>query len=116
MAKDNIILTKTYNFSLEITKLYVELKDTKSEYVLSKQLLRSATSIGANSEEAVGGSSKKDFIAKFQIAYKEARETKYWLQLLRDSNFIDNDKSQVLLNDTDEILRILSSILSTSKN
>ncbi|MFT5917342.1 MAG: four helix bundle protein [Flammeovirgaceae bacterium] len=80
MKTENVILTKSYQFSLRIIKLYVHLKSEKKEYELSKQVLRSGTSIGANSEEGVGAQSKKDFIAKFSIAYKEDRETHYWLR------------------------------------
>lgn len=83
--KENIILTKSYNFALRIVILYKELCENKKEFVLSKQLLRSGTSIGANLEETMGGQSKKDFLAKITIAYKEARETHYWIRLLIDS-------------------------------
>ncbi len=111
--EENIILTKTYNFALRIVKLYKYLCEEKREFTLSKQVLRCGTSIGANSEEAVGGISKKDFRAKFFIAYKEARETHYWLRLLRDSNFIEAKLAQSLLKDNDEIKKILGAILKT---
>ena len=84
------------------------------EYVLSKQLLKSATSIGANVEEALAGQSRKDFIAKMAIASKEARETKYWLLLIEKSNLIEIDVSQYLKN-IEEIIRILTSIVKTSQ-
>lgn len=87
MKKDNIVQIKSYDFALRIVKLYPLLSQREKEYVLSKQLLRSATSIGANIEEAIGGQSKRDFYAKLTIAYKEARETKYWLRLLSDANY-----------------------------
>ena len=111
--KENIILTKTYDFALRIIKLYKYLNTEKNEYTLSKQILRSGTSIGANSEEAAGSISKKDFRAKFFIAYKEARETHYWLRLLKDSDFIEPNLADSLLADADEILKILGAILKT---
>jgi len=111
--KENIILTKTYSFALRIIKLYKYLIKEEKEYTLSKQILRSGTSIGANSEEAVGSISKKDFRAKFFISYKEARETHYWIRLLRDSDYIDSKLASSLLEDLDEILRIIGAILKT---
>lgn len=111
---NNIIKEKTYAFALRIIKLYNYLRDNNM-YVLSKQILRSGTSIGANVEEAVGGHSKKDFVAKIQIAYKEARETHYWLRLFRDSLYLEEKLASSLLSDCDEILAILTSILKTSK-
>jgi four helix bundle protein len=85
---DNAIVEKSYQFAIPITNLYLFLSAKKKEFVLSKQLLRSGTSIGANVEEAQGGQSKADFYAKMSIAYKEARETKYWLRILKDTNFL----------------------------
>jgi four helix bundle protein len=79
--KENVVLVKTYNFSVRIVKMYQHIATQKKEYVLSKQILRSGTSIGANVEEAISGISKADFKAKMSIAYKEARETDYWLRL-----------------------------------
>ncbi len=111
--KENIILTKTYKFALRIIKLYKYLVEEKKEYTLSKQILRSGTSVGANSEEGAGSISKKDFRAKFFIAYKEARETHYWIRLLRDSDFIEPNLAKSLLEDNDEILKILGAILKT---
>ena len=111
--KENIILSKTYKFALRIIELHKYLSEEEKEYVLSKQILRSGTSIGANSEEAAGSISKKDFRAKFFIAYKEARETHYWIRLLRDSNYIDPKLAGSLLNDLDEILKIIGAILKT---
>ncbi len=111
--EENIILTKTYNFALRIIEHYKYLSKEKKEYTLSKQILRSGTSVGANSEEAAGSISKKDFRAKFFIAYKEARETHYWIRLLRDSGYIDSKSASSLLNDLDEILKIIGAILKT---
>ena len=114
--KENIILTKTYSFALKIIKLYKYLIKEEKEYTLSKQILRSGTSIGANTEEAVGSISKKDFRANFFISYKEARETHYWIRLLRDSDYIDSKLASSLLKDLDEILRIIGAILKTVSN
>ena len=111
--EENIILSKTYNFALRIIELYKYLSKEEKEYTLSKQILKSGTSIGANSEEAAGSISKKDFRAKFFIAYKEARETHYWIRLLRDSGYIDSKLASSLLTDLDEILRIIGAILKT---
>jgi four helix bundle protein len=86
------------------------------QYELSGQLLRSGTSIGANIEEAVGGASKKDFANKLNIAYKEARETKYWLRLLRDSEVIESKLAESFLRDCEELLRLLYTILRTTRN
>ena len=86
--KENIIQIKSYAFAVRIVKVYKYLCEEKKEYVLSKQLLRSGTSIGANIEEAIGGQTDKDFFAKLTIAYKEARETHYWIRLLTDTDYI----------------------------
>lgn len=113
--KENIIAVKTYQFALEIIGLYKELTSRK-EFVLSKQLLKSGTSIGTNVEEAIGGFSKKDFRAKMSISYKEARETKYWLRLLKDTDYIDKEQFDRLNNQIDAILKILFKIIENSKN
>lgn len=112
MEKENIIQKKSFDFSLSIIKLYSHLISEK-EYGLSKQLLRSGTSIGANVEEAIGGFSRKDFIAKMGIAYKEARETKYWLRLYEESKLVQFDFT-ILLKEVEEIINILKSIIKTS--
>jgi len=96
-------------------KLYQYLCSKKKEYVLSKQILRSGTSIGANVEEAIGGQSKNDFKAKLSIAYKEARETHYWLRLLRDSDILSMSEVETLITDCEEILKISGSIIKTMK-
>lgn len=112
--KENIIAEKTYKFAIEIVKLTKELISEK-EYVLSKQILKSGTSIGANVEEAIGGISKRDFRAKMSISYKEARETHYWLKLLRDTDFISTEKFEKLNTELTSILKILYKIIETSK-
>ena len=113
--KENIIKEKTYSFSLQIIKVYKKLTREEKEFVLSKQLLRSATSIGANIEEADGGISKKEFIARVQISYKEAKESIYWLRLLHDSDYINNSDFDLLFTQCQEIIRILLAILKSAK-
>ena len=115
MKTDNVIQTKSYDFSIKIVKTYQYLVVEKKEYVLSKQLLKSGTSIGANTEEALGGQTDKDFYTKFSIVYKEARETHYWIRLLRDTDILSSEKADSLLTDCDEILRIVGSITKTLK-
>jgi four helix bundle protein len=113
--KKNVVEEKSYAFALRIVKLYRWLCEEKREYVLSKQLLRSGTSIGANVEEAIGGMSEKDFSAKMIIAYKEARESHYWLRLLYDSEFIDQAAFESIIGDCNELLKLLESITKTMK-
>ena len=112
--KENIIVSKSYAFALEIVKLYKTLAEQK-EFVLSKQLLRSGTSIGANIHEGIASESKKDFIHKLGIALKEARETSYWLNLLKDSKYISEEQFLPLINSCNEIIKILNSIILTTK-
>lgn len=114
--KENVIQNKSYDFAVRIVKLYQFLVNEKKEFVLSKQLVRCGTSIGANVEEAIGGQSKKDFIAKLSIAYKEARETQFWLKLLYDTNYISLDQKLQHISEVEEILRILGTILKSSKS
>ncbi|NMA85985.1 MAG: four helix bundle protein [Tissierellia bacterium] len=111
----NIIRDKSYEFSLRIVKMYKFLIENKVEYVLAKQILRSGTSIGANVEEACSGQSRKDFIHKLSIAQKEAFETRYWLRLLGDSEEIKPEYANSMLNDCDELISILTSIIKTTK-
>lgn len=113
-VKDNIIVQKSYTFALQIIQLYKQLIE-KKEYVLSKQILRSGTSIGANIHEAVASQSKRDFVHKLSISVKEARETSYWLNLLKDSHYIPVEEFDKLNNSCDEIIRILNSIILTTK-
>lgn len=109
-----ILEEKTYAFALRIIKAYNFLT-SKNEYVLSKQLLRAGTSIGANCREATYAQSKMDFINKLSIALKEANETIYWLELLHDSEFIDDKSFNSIHDDGLEILKLLISIIKTSK-
>jgi four helix bundle protein len=115
MGKESVILTKYYQFGLRIVKLHLHLSRELKQFEISSQLLRSGTSIGANVEEASGGSSKRDFINRMNIAYKEARESKYWLRLLKDSQIIETNLAESLLNDCEELLKILFSIINTSR-
>ncbi|MBU6157980.1 MAG: four helix bundle protein [Bacteroidetes bacterium] len=115
MKTNNLILDKTFTLALKIINLHQHLRENQIERDLCIQLLRSGTSIGANVEEAVGGSSRKDFIHKLQIAYREARESKYWLRLFKESNWIEDKYTEGIILDIDEILKILTSILKSSK-
>ena len=112
---ENAIKVKSYNFALRVIKLSQFLREKKREYILSKQVLRSGTSIGANVEEALGGCSTADFIYKLQIALKEGRESHYWLRLLIDSGYFNKEKGNSILTDCDELLKLLNSILITTK-
>ena len=111
----NVLLDKSLYFAARIIKLYNYLKDEKKETVISKQIIRSATSIGANANEAVYGSSKSDFIAKLHISLKETAETEYWLRLLILSEYITEEAGNSLIGDCLEIKRILVSTLNTAK-
>jgi len=115
LNKSNVILDKSYQFALRIVKLNQYLTKDKKEFVLSNQVLRSGTSIGANAEEADGTQSKKDFIAKLSISYKEAKETRYWLRLLRDSDYIEKEHADSIIKDCNELVTLLAAILKTSK-
>ena len=116
MDTNNLVVEKSYKFALRIIKLYKFLIDEKKEYVLSKQILRSGTSIGANINEAQSAETKPDFIHKMGISLKESRETIYWLNLLKDSGYINNKSFNSLNKDIEELLKIISSIILTSKN
>ena len=115
MKDGNVILDKSFKFSLRILKLYIHLKKKKIDSGFCSQILDSGTSIGANVEEAIGGASRKDFINKLQIAYKEARETRYWLRLLREGEILEKKLADSFLKDCDEIIAILTAILNSSK-
>lgn len=114
MKDENVIKNKSLAFAKRIVKLYKYLCDEKKEYVLSKQLLRSGTSIGANVQEAECGISKKDFLAKMYIAFKECVETEYWLELLKD-DYLSLSEYETIKNDCEELRKILSSITKTTK-
>ncbi|MGV3598688.1 MAG: four helix bundle protein [Bacteroidota bacterium] len=113
--KQNVLKEKSYAFALMIVGLYKHLSLDVREFVLSKQLLRSGTSIGAMVEEANQAESKADFIHKLSIANKEANETHYWLRLLNDSNFLSSDEVAKPLADCEELIKLLTAIIKTSK-
>ena len=113
MNKLNVVRDKSFEFALRIVEIYKYLRNDKKEYVLSKQLLRSGTSIGANIEEAQAGQSRKDFISKMSIASKEAREARYWLKLLKRSGYISGKD---IISDCDELIRLLTSIVKSSES
>ena len=110
----NVIENKSFNFAVRIVNLHKHLSTEKKEFVLSKQLLRSGTSIGANVSEAVRGQSKADFVAKMCIALKEAKESHYWIRLLYKTDFITEQEFKSIENDIIELIKILSSICKTS--
>lgn len=117
MTKDKSpIREKSLQFAVRIVKLSQFLRSEKKEFTLSDQILRSGTSIGANVEEANGGLTRKEFIQKMSIAYREARETRYWLELLVLSGYISDEQYVSLIIDIEEILKLLSSILISSKD
>lgn len=109
--KENVVLEKSFAFAVRIVKLHLHLSKKLKEFELSSQILKSGTSIGANIEEAIGGVSRKDFVNKLGISYKEARETKYWIRLLRESELIDKSLSDSLLKDCEELLKLLYTII-----
>ncbi len=110
--RDNIVRQKSFDFALAVIRLYKQLQ-AKHEFVVSRQLLRSGTSIGANVEEANAGQSRRDFLAKMSVASKEARETKYWLRLLQESDLVNLDVSREV-RQVEELIRILTSIVKTT--
>ena len=113
--EENVIASKSKRFAVRIVRLYQYLDNEKREQVLSKQLLRSGTSIGANVHEALQGQSKADFTAKMSIALKEAVETEYWLELLRETDYISAAEYESIRKDCGEVARLLTSIVKTSR-
>jgi four helix bundle protein len=107
MKGNNIIQEKSFAFAVRAVKLFKYLQEDKREFVLSKQFLRSATSIGANVEESIGGQSDKDFLSKLSIAYKEARETMYWLRLLQATDYLTQSEAESMLTDAVDLCNIL---------
>ncbi len=116
MSSDgNVVLDKSFAFAVRIVKLAQFLLKERGESVLSRQVLRSGTSIGANVEEAQAAQSRKDFISKLAIASKEARETRYWLRLLKETNQLEAKHVASLLEDCEELIRLLTAIVKTSQ-
>lgn len=114
--KEGVLKTKSYKFAIRIVRLYQFLIKNKKEFVLSKQVLRSGTAIGALVREAEFAQSKADFINKMSIALKEANETMYWLEILKDTNYIDEKLFQSLYEDCEELIKMLVSTVKTTKN
>lgn len=115
LSNENAVFDRSKRFAIRIVRLYRHLADSQSEYIMSKQVLRSGTSIGANIAEALKAFSTPDFIYKFQIALKEAAETAYWLELLYETDYIDEASYQSIQADCDEITALLTSILKSLK-
>ena len=114
--KKSLIAQKSYDFALQVIRILKLLDKDSANLILIRQLIRSVTSIGANIEEALGSNSKKEFIHSMNIAKKEARESLYWLRLLRDLNFSNKEKFEELLPEAEEIVKILTKIVKTSGN
>jgi len=115
MTHDNVLVDKSLAFAIRIVNCYKYLTEEKKEFVMSKQLFRSGTSVGANIHEAIEGQSRADFISKMSIALKEARESSYWLTLLHRTNYVEDNIFRSLRNDMDEIIRILIATIKTTK-
>ncbi len=117
MGSENVILGRSFDFAVKVIHIYQYLCDVKKEFVLSKQLLKSGTSIGANINEAQAAQSKSDFISKMSIASKEARETKYWIDLLVKTEYLNPDDEQIktMIEDIDDIIKIITKIVKSSK-
>ena len=114
MMKGNPAVEKSFAFAVRIVRLYKYLCDEKKEFVLSKQLLRSGTSIGANIVEAQQGQSRKDFLSKMNVALKECAETKYWIELLAAADYLTCDEREAILPDCSELEKLLTSIVRTT--
>lgn len=114
-GKESIIQVKSFEFSIRIIRMYQWLCKERRIYSLADQILRSGTGIGSNVEEATGGLTKREFIAKIGIAYKEARETRYWLRLLGATEYLDNKTFESMLSNCEELVKILGSIQKTSQ-
>ncbi|MBO4741656.1 MAG: four helix bundle protein [Bacteroidales bacterium] len=116
MAKESVLKEKSFAFAIRVIKLAKFLREEKKEFILSKQIVRCGTSIGANIEEASGAQSNNDFIAKLHISLKEAKETHYWVRLLRDTDYISTEQAKSLIDDIDDIITILVKSLKTIKS
>lgn len=113
--KDNVVKDKSFDFSVRIVKLYRYLTTEKQEYIMSKQVFRCGTSIGANICEAVQGSSSADFVAKLSISLKEASETDYWLRLLHKTGYLEKDQFDSIVEDCQELIKLLTVIIKKTK-
>ena len=115
MREDNVVAQKSMELAVRVVKLYGYLCEEKREYVMSKQLLRSGTSVGANIREAIYGESRKDFLHKMSIALKEASETEYWLELLNKTEYLTNEQYQSIQGDCKEVAKLLTAITRSAK-
>ena len=115
MSTDSILLEKSMEFAVRIVRLYQYLESSKKEFVMSKQLLRSGTSIGANVREGIYGQSRSDFTAKLSIALKEAVETEYWIELLSRTGYLNEQEYQSISADCSEIAKLLTAIVKSTK-
>ncbi len=115
MLKENVIDSKAKKFSIRIIRMYQYLSIEKKEFVLSKQVLRSGTSIGANVREGIRAQSKADFRSKMNIALKEASETEYWLELLHETDYMEDEQFESIRNDAVELIKLLTSIVKSSE-
>ncbi len=115
MATRSFVAEKAFEFAVEIVKMVRQIQSEHREYVLSRQVLRSGTSIGANIEEALAGQSRRDFVAKMSIASKEARESAYWLRLLKQTGFVDTRSAALLQGSCNELCGMLTAIVKTSQ-
>lgn len=113
--RDNILLNKSFRFAIRVVNLYKHLSNNKKEFILSKQLLKCGTSIGANIHEAQEGQSRADFISKLSISLKEARETMYWIELLKETNYLTQKEADSILKDLVELIKLLVTIIKTTK-
>lgn len=116
MKKDNVVLKKSFRFAVRSIRLYQHLKHNRKEFVLSKQMLRSGTSIGANVRESNNAESKADFIHKMGIAQKETDETMYWLELLKETDYLTSNEFDSIYQDASELLKLIRSIILTAKS
>lgn len=116
MTRENVVKNKSFAFAVRIVKLYQYLCEQKKEFVLSKQLLRSGTSVGAMVREAEHAESKPDFKHKMSIAQKEINETIYWLELLKETDYLTNEQFESLNNDATEIIKLITAIIKSTKN
>jgi len=116
LKQNNIVADKSKLFAIRIVNLYKYLCTEKKEYVISKQILRSGTSIGANIKESIYAQSKMDFISKLSIALKEASESEYWLELLFNTNYISQPQFESIHSDCVELIKLLTSIIKSSKS
>lgn len=113
--KDNIVKTKSFAFAIRIVRLYQFLVDTKKEFVLSKQLLRSGTSVGAMVREAEHAETKPDFVHKMAVSQKEINETLYWLELLAETNYLTKEQFESINADAEELIKLITAILKSTK-